>query len=108
MVNPSAEAVAAFVGTDTPGEGWTAKANTTLGIVTQMVHSYTRGNGFEAYNEPNEALGAVIVSASARLMANPELTRSQTAGPFTINHGTFNGWTLPELAILHAYRRRTC
>lgn len=104
---PDSSALAAFVGTENPGEGWQAKADLTIGIVTEMVRAYVRGNGFDEYGDPNESLGAVIVSASARLMANPELTRQQTAGPFSISHGTFNGWTLPELAILHTYRRRT-
>jgi len=39
-------------------------------------------------------------------MSNPTGIVQETSGPFTIRPGTFAGWTLPELAILHAYRRR--
>ena len=108
MSRPTPADVAAFVGVTSPGEGWTAKASSTIGIVEQMVRAYVRGNGFDELGEPNDALAAVIVTATARLMANPELTRQQSAGPYSITHGLFNGWTLPEIAVLHGYRRRAC
>lgn len=72
---------------------------------TAMVRSYVRDNGFLG-GEPTEDLAAVIISSAARLHRNPTLDRTQTAGPFTHTPGTFHGWTLPELAILHRYRRR--
>lgn len=53
-----------------------------------------------------EDVAAVIVSSCARLVVNPEHTRDQTTGPFSIRQGIFNGWTLPELAILHRHRKR--
>ncbi|MGZ5406119.1 MAG: DUF6093 family protein, partial [Nocardioides sp.] len=45
-------------------------------------------------------------SSCPRLVGNPEHTVEQTTGPFSIRHGIFIGWTLPELAILHRYRKR--
>jgi len=74
-------------------------------IVSHMVKAYTRGQGFTA-GKPDDALAAVIVASTARLAANPEHVVEQTSGAFSIRHGTFSGWTLPELAILHTYRRR--
>ncbi|KYH43679.1 hypothetical protein [Branchiibius sp. NY16-3462-2] len=98
--------VAAFTGGDVSSAGWTAKAEATIAIVEQMVRAYTRGQGFDETGDANDALTAVIVSSTARLMANPEGTKTQTAGTFSVSYGTFNGWTLPELAILNQYRRR--
>lgn len=95
-----------FVGQDEPAPGWLKKVEETLGIVLLMVRSYTRGVGFDESGDPNDALGAVIITCTARLSANPELQRQSTQGPFSVTHGLFNGWTLPELAVLNAYRKR--
>jgi len=46
------------------------------------------------------------VSACARLTDNPQLAREESIGDFSITRTVFNGWTLPELAVLHRYRRR--
>ena len=46
------------------------------------------------------------MSSKARYVSNPSGTVMETMGPFSVRYGVFNGWTLPELAILHAYRRR--
>lgn len=78
-----------------------------LPIVTAMVRAYVRGPGFDANGDPAAELAAVIVSSTARAMSNPTGIVQETSGPFTIRPGTFAGWTLPELAILHAYRRRS-
>lgn len=76
-----------------------------LGTVTAMVKAYVRGNGFTG-DVPATDLAAVIVSATARAVSNPAHAEHLAAGPFTVRPGSFNGWTLPELAILHGYRRR--
>lgn len=85
---------------------------TALEITTVFVRAYVRGNGFDTVTgEPNDDLAAVITTAAARLSANPTLNRqiSATAGPFTqaASPGVLDGFTLPELAVLHLYRRRT-
>lgn len=77
-----------------------------LGSVAAMVRAYTRDTGFDGDGQPNEALAAVIVSAAARTLGNPQGLRMEQAGPFMVQHGTFSGWTLPELAVLHRYRVR--
>ncbi|MCM3554002.1 hypothetical protein M3697_02585 [Janibacter melonis] len=77
-----------------------------ISTATAMVKAYTRGRGFTDDGEPQGDVRAVIVSSAARLHRNPTLDRNQSAGPFTHAPGTFNGWTLPELAVLHRYRTR--
>jgi len=96
--------VAAFLGrgTDTT---LVALAEVHLPIVTSMVRRYVRGVGFTA-GVPDDDLAAVIVSCCARQVTNPTGDTLQTSGPFTHRPGTFAGWTLPELAILHSYRKR--
>ncbi len=76
-------------------------------IVEQFVKAYTRGRGFSLVGEPAEDLAAVITTATARLVENPTLLRQEAVGPYTRSPGVLNGWTLPELAVLHRYRRRT-
>lgn len=77
-----------------------------LPILTHMVRAYVRDNGFDDTGIPADDLAAVIVSSTARLVSNPSHTITQTTGPFSIRQGIFDGWTLPELAILHRYRKR--
>lgn len=107
---PTPQDVAAFLGRpDDPTV--LALAAEHLPAVTHMVKAYTRDRGFDPLGgEPGDDLAAVIVSSSARLVANPEHTIDQTViadeNTFTTRPGIFNGWTLPELAILHRYRKR--
>lgn len=105
-MTPTAADVAAFLGR--PGDAATeAIAGEHLPGVTHMVKAYTRDRGFDPVTgEPGDDLAAVIVSSTARAAANPELNVSVDMGTFSIRHGVFNGWTLPELAILHRYRKR--
>lgn len=79
--------------------------------VTAAVKAYTRGKGFDTqfgHNDPEPDLALVITAATARMVKNPEQDKnvSRTSGPFTETRAPFLGWTLPELAILHRYRRR--
>ena len=82
-----------------------AQVQSQLDAVTAMVKAYTRSKGFIA-GVPATDVAAVIVSATARAVTNPAHAEHLAAGPFTVRPGTFDGWTLPELAILHTYRRR--
>lgn len=97
--------VRAFLGPAGAGAD-AAQIETHLRLVTAMTKQYTRGRGFDAANNPEEPLEAVIISATARLLQNPTHAELQTSGPFTVRPGTFSGWTLAELAVLHTYRRR--
>lgn len=77
-------------------------------VITTMVRAYTRGRGFDAYGEANDELAAVITTAAARLAANTaQLATDTTAGPFSRSiRGSFQGWTVAELAVLNRYRVR--
>lgn len=101
---PTAIEVATFLGRS--GDTTVvAAAEAHLPIVAAMVRRYVRGRGF-TNGEPDEDLAAVIIASTARLVVNPTMTEYQASGPFQIREGTFKGWTLPELAILHSYRAR--
>lgn len=108
---PRAQDVAAFLGVDDPAT--MSKAEQHVPIVTAFVRAYTRGGGFDGDGTgtgggyyPNQDVAAVITSATARLVQNPSLARSQTTGPYSVSPGILDGFTLPELAVLHQYRRR--
>ena len=48
----------------------------------------------------------MIVTATARLMSNPDGTIYEAVGPYSIRHSVFVGFNLVELAVLNNYRRR--
>ncbi len=103
MVEP--EDVAAYLGRDgDPDVCFLALKH--LPVVTEMVRAYVRGRGFDDHGNPGVDLAAVIVSCCARTVANPEHNTSVQLGGYSIRPGVFNGWTLPELAILHRHRKR--
>ena len=81
--------------------GIVALAGEIVPVVTELARAYTRDRGFTA-GEPNANIAAVIVTASARLTANPEQL-STDIGSESIRGG-FNGWTLAERAALDRYR----
>lgn len=106
---PIPEDVAGFLGRPVDDPATIALAAEHLPVVTAMVRAYVRGRGFtagEQGDEPADDLALVIIASTARLTANPEMLALETTGPFTRRQGVFEGWTLPELAILHTYRRR--
>lgn len=76
-----------------------------LAMVTAMVRAYTRGRGFTD-GSPADDVAAVILTATARLMANPEGTITESVGDYSVRHGGFHGFNLVELAVLNTYRRR--
>ena len=106
MAEPTVADVTAFLGR-TQDAATIALAEAHLPVVRAMVRAYTRGRGFDpTTDEPAEDLALVIVSGCARLVVNPEHTVEQQLGAFSIRQAVFNGWTLPELAVLHQYRKR--
>ena len=88
-------------------ERFEAKAHENVRLVADMVKGYTRGIGFTPRGLIQDDLRAVIIAVTARLMANPEHFDRVQIGEFTRAGGGFQGFTLPELAVLHNYRRRT-
>lgn len=72
-------------------------------VIEQMARAYTRDRGFEL-GQINDGIKAVITSATARLVANPEQLR-YGVGSVQFN-SAFQGWSLAELAVLNRYRKR--
>lgn len=102
MSAPDGADVAAFLGQGDDPE-LVALAGQHVTIVTAMARAYTRDNGFTG-NEPADDIAAVITTATARLVANPEQIAT-TTGSVAVNGG-FTGWTLAELFVLNRYRKR--
>ena len=80
-----------------------ALAGQHLQIIKAMAQAYTRGNGFDE-GHPNDEIAAVLVTATARLMANPDQTNYRVGSVSYQSH--FQGWTLAETFVLNRYRRK--
>lgn len=98
--------VAEFVGRG-DDQAFVALASEHVQIITAMARGYTRDRGFEN-GVPAEDLAAVIVTATARLLANPDqVPNDVTAGSFSKRtYAGFTGWSLAETFILDRYRKR--
>ena len=84
----------------------TATATLALKVAADVVHTYTRGAGFDPITgAPGNDLAAVVLTLAGRMYRNPSSFLAETAGARSVRHG--EGWTLPELAVLNTYRRRT-
>lgn len=97
----TAATIAAFLGQPDNPE-LLALAGEALPVVTAMARAYTRDQGH--WVPPDDDLAAVITTATARLVANPEQL-GHTIGSVNV-YGGFTGWTLPELFVLNRYRAR--
>ena len=71
-------------------------------VIALFARQYTRGNGFYAEGVEQD-IGAVILTASARLAANPEQLYTQVGG--VVTGAGFQGWTLAEQIVLNQYRK---
>jgi hypothetical protein len=98
--------VARFLGRASDAE-FVKLADRHVPLVTAFIRAYTRGRGFDDDSEEiEEDIRAVIITATARLVVNPaQVSRESVDGYSAV--GSLNGFTLPELAVLHLYRRRT-
>lgn len=79
-------------------------AQAQLPVVAEYVRGHTRGRGFENA-VPASPLLAVIVSACARLVTNPEQIQYYSVGDYSERPAMLAGWTLTELDVLRRYRR---
>lgn len=83
-----------------------ALAGVHLPIVSAWVKSYTRGVGFDVFDEPDDAVAAVITAATARLTNNPDGTVTVSVDDYQTRKTVFEGFNLIERAILDGYRRK--
>lgn len=100
---PTAQDVADFLGQGDNPE-LVAMAGEHVLIITAFAQAYTRGNGFPS-GFPVEPIAAVITTATARLLANPEQIDTR-AGDVSVKGG-FVGWSLAELFVLNTYRKKS-
>lgn len=103
--HPLARRLVAYVGRPGDSEAL-ALANAQLPIVEAFVHGYVRGRGFYADGTPMPPLQAVIVSAAARLLSNPEQVTWYAIGDYSERPRVLEGYTLAEIGVLHRYRKR--
>lgn len=99
---PTGADVAAFLGQGDDPE-LVALAGEHVPIIVAMARAYTRGGGFHETQVAAD-VAAVITTATARLIANPEQI-VQTVGGTRIGEG-FSGWSLAETFVLNRYRKR--
>ncbi|WP_261623510.1 hypothetical protein [Nesterenkonia marinintestina] len=100
---PTGQDVADFLGQGGEHTGVSTLAQEHVPIVTAMARAYTRGNGFTA-DGVAEDVAAVITTAAARLVANPEQIH-YSVGAVRYSGG-FKGWSLAETMVLNRYRKR--
>lgn len=104
LVDELAPMTAAFAGR--PGDARAElQARAHLPIVVEFIKGYCRDRGWVGYVPP-VPVRAVIVSAAARLLNNPEQVTSYQSADYSERPAVLNGYTLPEQGVLHNYRRR--
>jgi hypothetical protein len=77
-----------------------------LPLVLEMVRTYTRGRGFTG-GEPTPAVRAVVISATARLTANPDSIITLAVDDYSVRRTVFEGFSLIEKMTLDGFRRKT-
>lgn len=102
---PTGADVAAFLGRSSDA-GFVALCNVHVPLVCRFIEGYTRSQGFDDGGWMREDLRAVAITATARLVTNPAQVEREGADSYYAV-GAFNGFSLPELAVIHNYRRRT-
>jgi hypothetical protein len=97
--------LAALLGVDVEDDLSAEQAQAVIDIVTALVKSATRGNGFVS-GEPVEDLRAVILTASARLWRHPsQIDYGETKGPESIFFRSgFDGFTVAENYAISRFR----
>lgn len=89
------------------GQPTEQQALTALTLAEAAVSAYVRGRGKTSGGDWKPGLGEVILSAAARIVANPSgIQYRDQAGVFsTSRQSSFEGFTLAELVVLNRYRK---
>ena len=104
MAAPTASDLSAFTGQQLNAD----QANAVISVATALASAYTRGQGFTA-GEPASPVRAVILSASARMIADTsQIKTSEQMGPFVVQYAGNHAvqWSTAELTVLNGYRAR--
>ncbi|GAS88899.1 hypothetical protein [Mycolicibacterium brisbanense] len=110
MAAPTPVDLANLLGVDGVGDGVgeisAEQATEILGIITAIVKSATRGNGFQG-GVPTEDLRAVILTSAARLWRHPsQVDYGETKGPESVFYRSgWDGFTVGERYVINRYRR---
>lgn len=102
MAAVTGQSVAEFLGQGDDTD-LVALAGQHAAIITALARSYTRGRGF-AGAVPAEDIAAVITTATARLVANPDQLAADYGS--VSMRGGWMGWNLAEQIVLNRYRVR--
>lgn len=106
---PTGEDVLTFLCQE-PSNELLTQANFHVEHITALVDLYVRGVGMPKPEHPATmaaGLRQVIVGAAARTLGNPDTTARLQVGNYSKVRAQFTGWTLPELAVLHHFLKRT-
>lgn len=79
-------------------------AQEAVDLVTAMAIAYTRDRGVNTDGSYRSGVAEVIISASCRLLGNPDQVDHGLGSEWT--RGGFTGWTLAEQFVLNRYRVR--
>ncbi|MFF0707455.1 hypothetical protein [Gordonia sputi] len=93
-----------WLGQPTTDTDLTAQAAQAITMASAMIDAYCRGAHLKASGATRPGVDAVVLMASARMLANPEGLRYAT-GVVSFNDA-FNGFTLAEQMVLNRYRKR--
>lgn len=93
-----------WLGADTTDTALMAQAAQAITTASAMIDAYCRGAHLKASGATRPGVDAVVLMASARMLANPEGLKYAT-GVVSFGEG-FNSWTLAERAVLDRYRKR--
>lgn len=105
MAIPNGQDLADFLGQGDDAQ-LVALAGEHVALVTAMARAYTRGGGFMLDGSPNDEVAAVITTATARLVTNPEQNKRESIHDYSVTPTPFVGWSLVETFVLNRYRRR--
>lgn len=90
------------------GQDQKAVAAASIEAATGLVDAYCRGRHLDGYGDYRPGIRSVILTASARILANPgQVATNVQAGGVMVRRGVgFQGFTLAEQTVLNRYRRR--
>lgn len=93
-----------WLGQDTADTTLMAQALQAVTMASAMCDAYCRGAHLKASGATRPGVDAVILMASARMLANPEGLRYATG--VVSFQDAFSGFTLAEQMVLNRYRKR--